>query len=207
MNIFLFMEKNQSALLMNLSKFISNFFNPIISLLLFLGYFSYKKLTADEILISFSLVICIVVLPITAWIAWNVKTKRYSNADVSDRKQRKTLYAFTLLTMSILLAVLLGLDGNKDFTTIILFLIILLIMMQMSNFYIKSSMHTCFNLFVAGLFFPLNQTLSFIWLIVTILVGISRLILRRHSLKEVLAGSIIALYVSVSYIYFISFTK
>jgi hypothetical protein len=45
----------------------------------------------------------------------------------------------------------------------------LLVVMFISNFFIKSSMHTSFNIFVSALFFTLHPIYGFVWLFLTIL--------------------------------------
>ena len=76
-----------------------------------------------------------------------------------------------------------------------------LILMQISNLFIKSSMHTSLNIFAAALFFSLSPTLGFIWLIIAIIVGITRVILKRHTPKEVIMGAFLGSLVSFFYLY------
>ena len=73
--------------------------------------------------------------------------------------------------------------------------------MQVSNYFIKSSMHTAFNIFVAALFFSINPYIGLIWLGIAILVGFTRIILKRHTIGEVVAGAIIASFISFIYLY------
>ena len=75
--------------------------------------------------------------------------------------------------------------------------------MHISNFFIKSSMHTAFNVFVT-LFFSLNPILGIIWFVLTSFVAISRIILKRHTPKEVIMGAFIGTVVS-SFTYILIF--
>ncbi|HQD45325.1 MAG TPA: phosphatase PAP2 family protein, partial [Kaistella sp.] len=68
-------------------------------------------------------------------------------------------------------------------------------------YFIKSSMHTAFNVFVAALFFAKSPVLGIFWLGIAVLVGITRIILKRHTVKEVFMGAIIAGVVSFIYLY------
>ncbi|GGP02310.1 hypothetical protein GCM10010992_06180 [Cloacibacterium rupense] len=63
-------------------------------------------------------------------------------------------------------------------------------------------MHTSFNVFVSALFFSLNPIYGLIWLFLTLLVAISRVILKRHTVKEVIMGALIATVISFVYLYF-----
>jgi hypothetical protein len=138
-------------------------------------------------------------LPVIIWLVWNVKTGRYTNMDVSNRVQRKTLYIF--IAVCVLTYILFNYIKNGYVDFIMLFILILLFALQISNLYIKSSMHTAFNVFVAALFFSLNWKLGILWLGIAALVGITRIILKRHTIKEVFMGAGIAFLISFIYLY------
>ncbi|MHA6697733.1 phosphatase PAP2 family protein [Chryseobacterium sp. A301] len=182
------------------AKWISNLFNPLTSLVLYFIYFATQFLTWQEAIKQFSPILGLLILPVTAWIVWNVKTGRYSNMDVSNRLQRKSLYVFLLLALLTYLIVTYFLFGSLDL--VMVFLLVLMLLMQISNYWIKSSMHTAFNVFAAALFFTINPVVGIAWLGLAALVGVSRVVLKRHSVKEVLFGSGIALVVSICYLYF-----
>ena len=185
--------------LINFSKIISNFFNPLTSLFIYFAYSSSLKYTFAESLKHFLPLLIIVAIPISGWIYYNVKKGNYSNMDVSNRKQRKSLYFF--IAGALILYLICDYFFNENFDLIIAFLLILLLLMQLSNYFIKSSMHTAFNIFVAALFFSVNPVLGLVWLGIAILVGITRIILKRHTPKEVISGSLIAVLVSFIYLY------
>lgn len=182
-----------------LSKFISNFFNPLTSLFLYFAYYSNKHYNLKKSLYEFLPILLILILPISAWIYWNVRKGHYTNMDVSNRKQRNSLYIFIAVAMLVYLLINFMIDGQIDYT--MLFLFILLILMQVSNYFIKSSMHTAINIFAAALFFAQNQILGLAWLFIAVMVGVTRIILKRHTPKEVLMGAAIASIVSFFYLY------
>jgi membrane-associated phospholipid phosphatase len=119
--------------------------------------------------------------------------------DVSDRNQRKSLYFF--VEGSLLLYLLYDFYSNNNIDLVMLFLLILLVIMQLSNYFIKSSMHTAFNIFVSALFFTLNPWVGIIWAGIAVSVGFTRIILKRHTVKEVFIGGLIAGFVSFVYLY------
>lgn len=194
-------KKNFSAIIF-LSKVISNLLNPLFSLLIFFICFAYIKMTWEESLVNILLMIVLVVIPIFSWIGWNVKKGNYTNMDVSDRKQRNSLYLFNFIVIAIYTGVLYFSKQRTDLLFIIVFLFILMLIMNISNFFIKSSMHTAFNVFVTALFFSLNPILGIIWFVLTSFVAISRIILKRHTPKEVIMGAFIGTVVSLAYLYF-----
>ncbi|MCJ8154305.1 phosphatase PAP2 family protein [Chryseobacterium sp. SSA4.19] len=193
------MEEKQTSIIYKISKIISDFFNPLVSLVIFFFYMSVKTYSLHASLLYFLPILLIIILPVITWIVWNVKTGRYTNMDVSNRKQRISLYFF----IAACVLVYIGFDyfkkGHVDL--IMLFILILLLTMQLSNYYIKSSMHTAFNIFVAALFFALDTTLGIAWLGIAVLVGITRVVVGRHTPKEVFMGAGIAFMVSFVYLY------
>lgn len=191
------MENN--GLLQKISKWISAVFNPLVSLTAYFIYHSFKNPDWQQTLDYFWPIFLIVVLPTIGWIYWNVKKGKYSNADVSDRNQRKTLYFFI---EAVLLAYLLFFyRKNASIDMVMLCVLLLLVIMQISNYFIKSSMHTAFNVFAAALFFVENRVLGIIWLAIAAIVGLSRIIIKRHTPKEVAMGAFLAIIVSFLYLY------
>lgn len=193
------MTKSFPKSLIKISYYISATFNPMNSLLFFFAIFNLQNNTLKESFQNFLPILLITIIPISAWIFWNVKKKRYTDSDVSDRKQRKSLYVFIVSALAVYLIYLYLRFDQIDW--IILFLGILIVLMQISNYFIKSSMHTAINIFVAALFFTMSPLWGLIWLGITMVVGISRIILKRHSPREVLSGTIIGLFVSFIYLY------
>ncbi|SHK42973.1 phosphatase PAP2 family protein [Epilithonimonas mollis] len=183
---------------LSVSRFISNFFNPLVSLVLYFFYYSYINYTWEEATKKFLPILLLLIIPVGIWIYRNVKKGNYTNMDVSNRKQRHSLYVFIILATIVFLAVDYFLHKEIDWT--VLMLCILLMMMQISNFFIKSSMHTSLNIYVAALFFAINPTIGIFWFLLSVLIGITRIILKRHTVKEVVAGGLIAIFVSLAYL-------
>ncbi|SIT19019.1 hypothetical protein SAMN05421786_10829 [Chryseobacterium ureilyticum] len=193
------MEEKQTSLLHKVSKVISDFFNPLVSLIIFFVYMSIKQYTTKESFLYFLPLLLMIIVPIIIWLVWNVKTGRYTNMDVSNRVQRKTLYIF--IAACVITYLIFNYIRNGYLDLVMLFILILLFALQISNFFIKSSMHTAFNIFVAALFFTLDWKMGIVWLGIAILVGVTRVILKRHTVKEVFMGAGIAFMVSFIYLY------
>lgn len=193
------MEEKQTSSLLKTSRIISDFFNPLISLIIFFIYMSVHEYSLKQALSHFLPILGFVILPVIFWISYNVKTGRYTNMDVSNRVQRKTLYIFIGICVLLYLVYTYIKHGSFDF--VMLFILILLLALQISNYYIKSSMHTAFNIFVAALFFRLDISMGIVWLFIAALVGLTRIILKRHTPKEVILGAFIAFLVSFLYLY------
>lgn len=193
------MQEKQPSFVHKISKIISDFFNPLISLFIFFVLMSIWKYSLRDSVFYFLPILLIVILPVIIWILWNVRTGRYVNMDVSNRVQRKTLYIFIVVCVMVYMAYAYLASGSIDL--VMLFILILLLALQISNFFIKSSMHTAFNVLVAALFMPMSWITGIIWLGIAALVGITRVILKRHTVREVVTGAGIAFVVSLIYLY------
>lgn len=193
------MEEKQPSVIRKISKVISDFFNPLVSLFIFFLYMSFKAYTLKDSLLYFLPILLMIILPVIIWLVWNVKTGRYTNMDVSNRLQRKTLYIF--IATCVIAYLIFHYVKNGYIDLVMLFILILLFSLQISNFYIKSSMHTAFNVFVAALFFSLDVSMGFVWLGISAVVGLTRVIIKRHTPKEVIMGAGIAFVVSFIYLY------
>ncbi|MDC8103717.1 phosphatase PAP2 family protein [Chryseobacterium sp. PTM-20240506] len=193
------MEEKQTSALHKISRIISEFFSPLVSLFLFFVYKSVHEYSLKDSVTYFLPILLIIIIPIIIWLIWNVKTGRYTNMDVSNRVQRKTFYIFAAIAVIAYLLFHYIKYGSLDF--LMLFILILLFSLQISNFFIKSSMHTAFNVFVAGLFYAISWKMGLLWLGIAVLVGITRVILKRHTIKEVFMGAAIAFLISFLYLY------
>jgi len=188
----------KDPVILSISRFISNFFNPLVSLVIYFFYYSYINYTWEEATKKFLPILLLLIIPVGLWIYRNVKKGNYTNMDVSNRKQRHSLYVFIILATIVFLAVDYFIHREVDWT--VLMLCILLMLMQASNFFIKSSMHTSLNIYVAALFYAISPVIGFCWFFLSVLIGVTRIILRRHTIKEVLAGGLIAIFVSLIYL-------
>ncbi len=137
---------------------------------------SAREYTFKESLVYFFPLLLMIIAPVVIWLVWNVKTGRYTNMDVSNRIQRKTLYVF--IATCLIIYLIFNYIRNGYIDLVLLFILILLFALQISNFFIKSSMHTAFNIFVAALFFTLDWKIGLVWLGIASLVGLTRIILK-----------------------------
>ncbi len=193
------MKTNTSLDNPKVSSFISNFFNPIFSLIFYFVLYSAYNSSLNEALARFAGLLLLAIVPVTGWIIWNVKRGSYTNMDVSDQRQRRSLYP--IIAAALLLYLFVTYFQTQNVDTPVVGLLVLLLLLQASNYFVKSSMHTALNVYTSALMFEVKWYWGFIWLMITFLVAISRLILQRHSVKEVLSGAGIATAISVLYLF------
>ncbi len=117
---------------------------------------------------------------------WLFFSKKISDFDVSQRKQRYPLYAFCLLGMMTSLAFLYFSESTFLFYEF-LRLLLLAVVIVCVNFKIKVSVHTAMVSILTILLVGYYEWSPWIFLIIPI-VAASRLILKRHSWLEVALG-------------------
>lgn len=144
-----------------------------------------------------SLLIGGIFLPLSLRMYFKSKNGSYTNFDVSDRIQRKSLYTFALPLMVIVTIILFATKQKENLSISVLFATILIIVSQVVNLYIKSSMHVALNIYLSFLVIPMNLKTGIILLFLTFLIGWSRVNLKRHTIKEVLFGCLIGTTISI----------
>ena len=122
---------------------------------------------------------------------WLFFTKKISDFDISQRKQRYPIYALSLLGMLASLAFLHFFESSfLSYEFLRLFL--LATALVCINFKIKVSVHTAAITTLGILLMEFYQWSPWIFLLVPV-VAISRLILKRHSWVEVGLGALLPL--------------
>lgn len=182
------------------SGIISHIFSPIVALFSFFIYDCIGHLGCVESIREVSTVLILIVIPIIVWITWNIRRGKYQDADVSNRKQRASLYFF--IEACIILYLCFEYFFYNHFYPPMFFVLLLLTALHISNYMIKSSMHTAFNILAATFFLWRDASLGLLWFCIAIIVGITRIILKRHTWSEVIIGSLIAGVVSGIYLFY-----
>jgi hypothetical protein len=149
--------------------------------------------------ISFLIIGCIFV-PLIIRMYMKSKNGTYTNFDVSDRMQRKSLFIFIIPLLAIVTFVIFKTKYNNLFLSI-LFATLLVFISQGVNLFIKSSLHVSFNICLSFLVITMNYKIGIILFLFTGLLCWSRDVLSRHNLKEVLVGSVLGLTIILIMLY------
>lgn len=187
---------------LQLAKLISIIGHPLLvgSLyVIFISFYDLEKITAVMISIA---MLSVVTFPIL--IHNYIKTKKgtYSNFDVSDQKQRRGFYPFSILLFAICLILFVILHLPKVVLVTTASFLGMLLCMALVNFKIKASLHLAIALFIVPKFFEISIIFGLGFLFFGIGIAWSRLILRRHSAQEISLGSIIGLLFGLLSLYF-----
>ncbi len=180
-----------------IANFISVAGNPLYTIPLFVLIVMFgKEDFSKAALISFLIIGCIFI-PVILWMYIKSKNGTYSNFDVSDKHQRKSLFWFAFPLISTITVLMFATNQPKNISISMLFALILVVTSQITNLFIKSSLHVSLNIFLSALIFTVDYKIGFAVLLFTGLLIWSRLKLERHTVMEVLTGFVIGIVISL----------
>lgn len=108
----------------------------------------------------------------------------------------KSLFLFAIPLLLIVTVILFKTGQSRNLCISVLFALILLIVSQIVNLFIKSSLHVSLNIYLASLVFTMDYKCGIAVLLFTGLLAWSRVKLGRHTIKEVLFGFMIGICLS-----------
>ena len=191
------MLKNIGYAMKKIANFVSLIGNPLYTIPLFVLIVMFgKEDFSKAVLISFLIVGCIFI-PLILWMYIKSKNGSYSNFDVSDKHERKSLFWFAFPFISVITVLMFVTNQPKNISISMLFALILVVVSQVTNFFIKSSLHVSLNIFLSALIFTVNYKIGIAVLFFTGILIWSRLKLERHTVKEVITGFVIGLTISL----------
>ncbi len=186
------MEQDKT-LAYRVAAFISIIGNPLVTLSVFILFTTSKLYSNSNAIWISSLVIGGVALPVT----WNnyrkVKSGELTNFDMSDRAQRQTFYPRLIFLLAAVTIILFLTHQPINFCIGSFIFLLMIITSWLINFKLKISMHTSISVYLALVLWKLTAIGGLMMFCFAILISGSRLILKRHSLAEVLAGIILGL--------------
>lgn len=182
---------------MRLAKYISIIGHPLLTIPVFVAIvmFGFNELHV-AIFISFLIIGCIFI-PVALLMYFKSKNSTYTNFDVSDKNQRKSLFLFAVPLLLVVTIILFKTNQSRNLCISVLFALILIIISQIVNYFIKSSLHVSLNIYLASLIYIINYKIGLIVFLYTGLLCWSRVKLDRHTKKEVLFGFIIGTCISL----------
>lgn len=184
-----------------IARFISIVGHPLLTIPLYVLIVMFTHENLNKALFNSFLIIGCIFIPLILWLYIKYKKGSFTNFDVSDRKQRKSIFIFIIPILSVVTFIVYKTGQSPNLYLSLLFALILVLISQIVNFFIKSSLHVSFNIYLSFLLLTVNYKLGIILLLFTGLLGWSRIVLGRHTLKEVLVGAAIGLLVSLTMIH------
>jgi membrane-associated phospholipid phosphatase len=187
-----------------LARMVSVVGHPMITIPLFVIVVLFSKNNFKTASYLAFLIIGCIFVPVICWMYIKSKNGSYTNFDVSDRKQRNSLFLFAIPLLIIVTSILFLTHQSHNTCITLLFATFLVIISHLVNFYIKSSLHVSFTLFLAFLSIPISPIFGYSMMGFSLLIGWSRIVLKRHTLKEVIVGYLIGLTIGAILFYFVT---
>ncbi len=176
-----------------IAQYISAAGHPFFTYPLFLLMVLFRNFELRTAVITSVLIIGGIIVPLSIRMYRGVRKGTYADFDLSDQLQRKRWYPFATVLVFLVTA-LLFITRQPDVIRYNMLLgWLLLIVSQLSNYFIKTSLHTAFSVFLAFLLFSVHELIGILFLCFTPFIAWSRYHLKRHTLNEIIAGALIGL--------------
>lgn len=186
---------------LKIAKAISFIGHPLLTIPLFVAVMMFAFEDFERASLNSALIIGCIFLPLILRMHIKSKNGTYTNFDVSDRIQRKTLFTFIIPFMIVVTVILFITSPASNFSLSVLFATILVIISQIVNMFVKSSLHVSLNIYLSALIMTIDHRIGIAVFLFSGLIAWSRIVLGRHTWKQVAFGSCIGLIISVTMLY------
>ncbi|MBX2992026.1 MAG: phosphatase PAP2 family protein [Bacteroidetes bacterium] len=171
-----------------IARWISIIGHPFLLMPALTGIIAYHVLPPKQALIAELVALGVVIVPAAVYTMYRVRKGTWGDLDVSDQRQRGQFYRILLPLLLIVTIVALLADVPPEIPLGAAAIIVLVGSAHFINSKVKVSLHTGFGVFVALTLFLIRPDIAFAALILACLIGWSRIVLGRHSTREVLLG-------------------
>lgn|ERR1035437_874850 len=200
-----FMEKNTLLKILKVKNFtelfaktVSLVLNPVVILIPLPFYLIYETTGKIYPAIFWTLISFIFIFIFFIFIVIGIKLKYFSDFDISKRKQRPILYFFAIFLVILYIISLYYFQAPKIIFIVAFALTVGLIVLQIVNNYLKASGHVAtITAFVTSMIVIHKEPYYLLGYAFVILVGWSRIKLKRHTPLEVTVGGILGIILSI----------
>jgi len=184
-----------------IAKLISVIGHPLLTIPFYVAIVMFAFEDFEKALLNSVLIIGCIFLPLILQMYIKSKNGTYTNFDVSDRIQRKTLFSFIIPLMIVVTIISFKTSPDSDFSLSVLFATILVVISHIINLFTKISLHVSLNIYLSALVTTANLRFGIAVFLFSGLIAWSRIALKRHTFKEVAFGICIGLIISTSMLY------
>jgi len=149
-------------------------------------------------LFMWGMVILVVNILLILFIKWGMRTKHFSNFDVSKRRQRFLLYQVVIFLAAIFYLVGRFVGVSDTMLQFSLLFLIFIIILEIINTKIKASVHIASITILSLAALEYYRGIFVLLLILIPLLGWSRVYTKRHTVKEVIAGFLIGMLIVIA---------
>ncbi|RSK44182.1 phosphatase PAP2 family protein [Hymenobacter perfusus] len=194
-----------SLLLRRVATVVSLLGHPLILAPVLVAFVAYRQGLGAGAGWAIGSVVLVVVLPISWWNLRQTRRGSYTNFDVSERKQRNSFYPLLLGLLGLAtLVVFWQQPADGGFRYGLLAAWALLLGCYGLNFWLKVSLHAAMSFFLASILLYMEPIGGGVAVMVAALIAASRLVLRRHTLLELLVGSLVGAAAGGALVWFLS---
>lgn len=162
--------------------------HPFLLMPVLTGIIAYHVLPPQQAIVAIVVALGVVIVPAALYTIYRVRKGTWGDLDVSDQQQRGQFYNILLPLLLIITVVAVLADVPPAIPLGAGGIIALVGLAHFINSRVKVSLHTGFGFFVAMTLFLIRSDIAFAALILACLIGWSRIVLGRHSIREVLLG-------------------
>jgi membrane-associated phospholipid phosphatase len=173
-----------------IANIISIIGHPLLTIPIFVIMVLFKYQDLQRAFLISTLLLGGVFIPLTLKMYIGSRNGTYTNFDVSDKSERQNWYVIVLILLFILTSILFLTNQPRVIKYNALFFFLLLFIAKMGNYFIKTSLHVSLNIFLSFLMMQINLMYGFSFLGFVFVIAWSRLILKRHTLKEIIYGGL-----------------
>lgn len=131
------------------------------------------------------------------YVVIGVRTGRLSDLDISRRSERAGPFLFGIISVGAGLLVLSLVHGPKDLVTALILTAISAVFMMVTTLWWKISIHASSMAGAATMLTALYGIVLLPSFLLLILVSWSRVVLRRHTIAQVVVGSLLSIFLSL----------
>jgi membrane-associated phospholipid phosphatase len=149
-----------------------------------------------------ALILGCVFIPLITKMYNGLRNGIYTNFDISNKNERQNWYIIVLILLFILTSILFLTNQPQDIKYNALFFFLLMFFAKIGNYFIKTSLHVSLNIFLSFLIMQINLMLGLLFLCFIFPIAWSRLILKRHNMKEIIYGGLNGLAIGILSFFF-----
>ncbi len=177
-----------------LARFVSTILSPVaVSLPFVILVALYRAHNAGHALLAALVTLFFLSIGPTIYILIGVWRGKFTDFDVSLRSQRAGPFLFSILSALLGLGVLMSFRDVKNLETVLLLTVISGLMMMLITFWWKISIHASTLAGAMTVLTALYGDLALSGFLLVAAVCWSRIVLRRHTLGQVIAGTLLSI--------------
>ena len=185
------MEK--TSLKYKIAKWVSRIFHPFLIAVITLALATYKSGSPPaSVILWVGISFATVILPVSLYILWMVRKGKYSDVYVSIREQRHSLYVVATLCL-VALGVILAIGNPPVVVTACIVSGVLANGIGMFvNRFTKISVHSAAMAGCTAVLLVFAPIVGWIMVIATLITGWARMVLKAHTIMQVVLGYLVA---------------